>query len=348
MAITKDIWAHKDNSEVLRYTMTNESGASVVLSNIGAAILEINIPDRDGKLADVVLGYPDAESYYCDGPCCGKIPGRYANRIANGLIQIDGVSYKLPVNNGPNHLHGGPEGFQTKIWESRIDGNAVEFMYFSEDGEMGYPGNLKVVARYEWTEDNQLFLTMTAVSDKETVINLTNHAYFNLNGEGSGSILGHEMMLNCAEYLPTDKNQIPLGESEAVAGTPMDFVQFKTIGRDINKDFEALKIAKGYDHCWVIDGYTPGQLQDAAQLYAPESGRYVKISTTQPGIQVYTGNWLTGCPNGKNGHVYHDYEGVALECQHFPDSPNKPEYPSTALKAGETYSEAIIFAFGVR
>lgn len=345
MEITKEVWAVAQGKEILRYTIKNQSGASVVLGSLGAGIVEVNVPDRNGVIADVVLGYPKAESYFGDGPCSGKIPGRFANRICKGLVTIDGKEYSLPVNNGPNHLHGGPDGFQNKVWESRIDGNAVEFMYYSEDGEMGYPGNMKVVVRYEWTEDNQLFLTMNAVCDAQTIINLTNHVYFNLNGEGNGNILGHEMTLNCAEYLPTDGTQIPLGDSEPVAGTPMDFVQPKAIGRDINKDFEPLKIGKGYDHCWVIDGYTPGQLQDAAELYAPESGRVLKVSTTQPGIQVYTGNWLSGCPEGKNGHTYNDYDGVALECQHFPDSPNKPEYPSTTLRPGETYSEAIIFAF---
>lgn len=349
MKIDKSVWAVKDGKEILRYTVTNESGASVVLCSVGAAIVEIHVPDKDGKLADVVLGYPDAESYFGDGPCSGKIPGRFANRICKGHLEIDGTVYQLPINNGPNALHGGPEGFHSQIWESRVDGDAVEFMYFSEDGEQGYPGNMKVVARYEWTEDNKLFLTMTAVTDAETVINLTNHVYFNLNGEGNGNILDHELQLNCAEYLPTDDTQIPLGDSEAVAGTPMDFVQPKKIGAEIDKyDFAPLKIGKGYDHCWVIDGHEQGQLCQAAELYSPASGRSVVVTTTQPGVQVYTGNWLTGCPKGKNGHEYHDYEGVALECQHFPDSPNKAEYPTTALKPGETYQEAIIFAFGIR
>lgn len=348
MKIEKQVWAVKDGKEILRYTITNQSGANVVLGSVGAAIVGITVPDRDGKLEDVVIGYPDAESYFGDGPCSGKIPGRFANRICKGHLEIDGKVYSLPINNGPNALHGGPEGFHSQVWDSRIDGDAVEFMYFSADGEMNYPGNMKVVARYEWTEDNKLFLTMTAVTDAETVINLTNHVYFNLNGEGNGDILDHELQLYCAEYLPTDDTQIPLGDSEPVAGTPMDFVQPKKIGKDINADFTPLKIGKGYDHCWVIDGHEAGQLTDAALLYSETSGRYVKVTTTQPGIQVYTGNWLSGCPEGKKGHVYHDYDAVALECQHFPDSPNKPEYPTTALKPGETYEEAIVFAFGVK
>ena len=213
---------------------------------------------------------------------------------------------------------------------------------------MGYPAALKAVARYEWTEENELRLTLTAESDAPTVINLTNHAYFNLNGEGNGDILGHYLRLNASEYLPTDQTQIPLGESQPVAGTPMDFVNEKPIGQDIKADFEPLKIGKGYDHCWVIDGAEPGQLQECAELYAPESGRVLSIHTTQPGVQVYTGNWLSGCPEGKNGHVYEDYTGVAIECQNYPDAPNKADYPSPVLRPGEVYEQAIIFAFSIR
>ena len=327
------------------YTLTNAKGASVVLSEIGAGIVSAFVPDKNGKLEDVVLGYPVPDSYFGDGPCFGKCPGRFANRIALGKFTLNGKVYDLPINNGPNHLHGGPEGFQNKVWDSRIVGDAVEFMYFSEDGEQGYPGNLKVVAHYEWSEDNELKLTFTAETDADTYVNLTNHVYFNLNGEGNGDILGHYLKLNASEYLPTDDTQIPLGESEPVAGTPMDFLNPKTIGRDIKADFKPLIIGKGYDHCWVIDGAQKGQLQAAAKLWSEESGRLVEVFTTQPGIQVYAGCWLEGCPEGKNGHIYHDYDGVALECQHFPDSPNKPDYPSTLLRPGEVYEEAIIFAF---
>lgn len=210
--------------DIVAYTIMNASGASVTLCNIGAAIISVNVPDRDGKLADVVLGYSDPLSYFGDGPCMGKVPGRYANRIAKGKFILDGKEYTLPINNGPNHLHGGPEGFQNKVWESREHEGGVEFLYFSEDGEMGYPGALKAVARYEWSEENELRLTFTAETDAPTVVNLTNHAYFNLNGEGSGTVLNHELRLNASEYLPTDETLIPLGESEPVAGTPMDFV----------------------------------------------------------------------------------------------------------------------------
>ena len=349
MKLTKELWGKSTcGKEIYLYTLTNENGAYVQLSSIGAGIVSIVVPDRDGKLADVVLGYPEAASYFGDGPCAGKVPGRYANRIALGKFSLDGAEYTLPVNNGPNHLHGGPDGFQNKVWESRELDGAVEFLYYSEDGEMGYPGALKAVARYDWTEDNELRLTLTAEADAPTVLNLTNHAYFNLNGEGNGDILGHVLRLNASEYLPTSDSLIPAGESEPVAGTPMDFVTDKVIGAEIKADFPALNYGKGYDNCWVIDGYEPGQIQEAAELYSPESGRVLSVYTTQPGVQIYTGNWLSGCPAGKNGHVYEDYTGVAIECQNFPDAPNKPDYPSAVLRPGEVYEQAIIFAFGVK
>ena len=349
MKLTKELWGKSTcGKEIYLYTLTNENGACVQLSSIGAGIVSIVVPDKDGKLADVVLGYPEAASYFGDGPCAGKVPGRYANRIALGKFSLDGAEYTLPVNNGPNHLHGGPDGFQNKVWESRELDGAVEFLYYSEDGEMGYPGALKAVARYDWTEDNELRLTLTAEADAPTVLNLTNHAYFNLNGEGNGDILGHVLRLNASEYLPTSDSLIPAGESEPVAGTPMDFVTDKVIGAEIKADFPALNYGKGYDNCWVIDGYEPGQIQEAAELYSPESGRVLSVYTTQPGVQIYTGNWLSGCPAGKNGHVYEDYTGVAIECQNFPDAPNKPDYPSAVLRPGEVYEQAIIFAFGVK
>jgi len=349
MKIEKKLWGKAPcGKEIYLYELTNNSGANIKLGDVGAAIVAVEVPDRNGVLGDVVIGYDNPLSYFADGPCAGKIPGRFANRIALGKFTLDGKEYTLPINNGPNSLHGGPDGFQNKVWESRIDGDAVEFMYFSEDGEMGYPGAVKAVARYEWSEENELCLTLTAQCDAPTIINLTNHSYFNLDGEGSGSVLDHEMYLNASEFLPTDKTQIPLGESAPVAGTPMDFVNPKPIGRDIRTDYEPLNIGKGYDHCWIIDGYQPGQLQTAAELYSPKSGRMVRITTTQPGIQVYTGNWLSGCPEGKKGHIYKDNDAVALECQHFPDSPNKAEYPSCVLRPGETYQEAIIFAFSTK
>ncbi len=349
MKITRELWGTApDGKEIFRYTLVNGSGAAAVLSSVGAGIVSVCVPDRDGKIADVVLGYPEAGAYFADGPCAGKCPGRYANRIAGGKFTLDGKEYTLPVNNGPNHLHGGPEGFQNQVWDSRIDGDSVEFMYFSPDGEAGYPGNLKAVVRYGWDEENTLTLTFTAVTDAPTVVNLTNHAYFNLDGEGTGSILDHILKLNASTWLPTDETLIPTGEADPVAGTPMDFLEPKRIGKDILEDFPALKYGKGYDNCWLIDAYEEGQLQEAAELYSPRSGRVLKVTTTQPAIQVYTGNWLKGCPDGKSGAPYNDYDGVALECQHCPDSPNKPDFPTTVLRPGETFSEAIIFAFSTK
>ena len=348
MEIEQKLWGTApDGKAIYLYTLRNASGAYVQLGSVGAAIVSAVVPDRDGNLADVVLGYPDALSYFADGPCAGKIPGRFANRIAKGKFTLDGKEYTLPINNGPNHLHGGPGGFQNQVWDSRIVKDAVEFMYFSADGEAGYPGNLKVVAHYEWGDDNALKLTLTAATDAPTVLNLTNHVYFNLNGEGSGTALGHTLALNASQYLPTDETLIPLGEPADVAGTPMDFVEPKPVGQDIKADFPALRYGKGYDNCFLIDGAIPGQLSQAARLYAPESGRTLEVLTTQPAVQIYTGNWLKGCPMGKSGRAYEDYDAIAIECQHCPDSPNRPDFPTTVLRPGETYEEAIIWAFGV-
>ena len=346
MDISKELWGvSPEGKEIYRYTLKNASGAYVQLGSVGAAIVSIVVPDRNGVLGDVVIGYPNALDYFADGPCSGKIPGRYANRIAKGKFTLDGKEYTLPVNNGPNHLHGGPQGFQNKVWDSRIVDDAVEFLYDAADGEAGYPGNLKVVAHYRWGEDNALQLTLTAESDQATVLNLTNHVYFNLDGEGSGSVLKHKLELNASQWLPTDETLIPQGAPQDVAGTPMDFVEAKPIGQDIQADFPALKYGKGYDNCYLIDGAQPGQLTTAAELWGPVSGRHLEVLTTQPAVQVYTGNWLAGCPAGKSGRAYQDYDAVAIECQHCPDSPNRPDFPSTELRPGEVYKEAIIWAF---
>ena len=347
MAITSEIWGKTPGGkEIILYTLKNSSGAYVQLCSVGAAIVSIVVPDKDGKLEDVVLGYDNPLSYFADGPCAGKVPGRYANRIAKGKFTLDGVEYTLPINNGPNHLHGGPQGFQNKVWESRIEGDAVEFLYFSADGEEGYPGNLKTVAHYSWGEDNSLKLILTAEADAPTVVNLTNHVYFNLDGKGS--VLDHRLELNASQWLPTDDTLIPTGEVADVANTPMDFVEAKRIGQDIFADFPALKYGKGYDNCYLIDGATPGQLSTAAELWGATSGRHLEVFTTQPAVQVYTGNWLKGCPKGKGGYEYQDYDAVAIECQHCPDSPNQPGFPTTVLRPGEVLQEAIIWAFDIR
>ncbi len=332
--------------DITLYTLTNESGASVTLSTLGAGIVGVVVPDRNGDLDDVVLGYENAADYIADGPCAGKIPGRFANRIAKGVFSLGDEVYNLAINNGPNALHGGPEGFQNQIWKPEAIGdNTVRFSLFSPDGDEGYPGNLQVKATYTWTDDNKLTLVLEAETDKTTVVNLTNHVYFNLSGHGSGSMTGHTLWLNASNYLPTDDTQIPTGELAPVDGTPMDFTEPKAIGRNMYAPFGALKIGKGYDHCWAIDGYEKGRLQHVATLSDPKSGRSVEVQSTQPGIQVYGGNWLEGSPAGKNGAVYHDYSAVALECQGFPDSPNKPSFPSPVLEPGQQYKETIQFTF---
>ncbi|MCH5229278.1 MAG: galactose mutarotase [Muribaculaceae bacterium] len=347
MKITKNIVA-TSQGDITLFRIENASGASVELSSLGAGITSVRVPDKFGNIAEVALGYENPADYMADGPCMGKVPGRYANRIADGHLEIDGKTYQLNINNGPNALHGGPSGFQNRIWEAAIIPNGVKFTYHSKDGEEHYPGNIIVTASYTWSEDNTLRLDLQAITDAPTVVNLTNHAYFNLEGADEGSILSHKLCLKASHYLPTDKTQIPTGELASVKGTPMDFTSPKEIGLDIDVDFEPLKIGKGYDHCWALDNWEKGKLmQGAVVLAAPSSGRMLTISSTQPGVQIYTGNWLAGSPKNKSGVSYNDYEGVAIEMQGFPDAPNKPAFPSQELKPGETYKETIIFAFTV-
>ena len=336
------------HGEISLFTIVNKSGASVELSSLGAGIVAVRVPDKDGKIENVALSYADPADYMADGPCMGKIPGRYANRIAKGHLEIDGKTYQLNINNGPNALHGGPTGFQNHIWDADIIPNGVKFTYKAKDGEENYPGNLTAVAEYRWSDDNVLTLKLNAESDAPTVINLTNHAYFNLEGADAGNVLSHKMKIKASRYLPTDSTQIPTGEMAPVKGTPMDFVEFKEIGKDIQADFEALKIGKGYDHCWIIDGWEKGKLvEEAVVLESPHSGRVLTVSSTQPGVQIYTGNWLSGSPVNCSGKSYEDYDGVAIEMQGFPDAPNKSEFPAQELRPGEKYEEIIRFAFSV-
>lgn len=335
-----------DFGVITHIRLDNANGASATVSTLGAGIVSVVVPDKTGKMADVVLGYKDPAAWLADGPCAGKVPGRYANRIARGHFSIDGIEYTLAINNGPNALHGGPTGFQNRIWDIvEADDRHVVMEYVSADGEEGYPGQLKVRATYYWSDNNELRLVLEAETDKPTVVNLTNHAYFNLAGHDSGSVLGHEMVINADRYLPTDDTLIPLpGQPASVKGTPMDFTEAKTLGRDIKADFDALKFGKGYDNCWVLNG-EKGTMRKAAELTDPVSGRTLVVSTTQPGVQVYTGNWLEGCPESKSGTVYHDYDGVAIECQGFPDAPNRPDFPTTLLRPGEKFREEIEFKF---
>lgn len=337
-----------ERGEVTTYELINASGASVKLSSLGAGILEIKVPDRDGNLADVVLGYKDVADYFYDGPCAGKVPGRYANRISKGHLDIDGKVYQLNINNGPNHLHGGPENFSNRIWDCEMDGDTVVFSLESPDGDENYPGNLTARVAYTWSDDNVLKIVLGAVTDAPTVINLTNHTYFNMAGEDKpGTALDQVLQLHCSRYLPTDDTLIPTGEMAPVEGTPMDFTRPKAVGLDIKRDFPALNYGKGYDNCWVIDGCEDGDVHVAAVLCDKVSGRMVEISTDQPAVQVYTGNWLGGCPTGKSGNQYRDYDGVAIECQGMPDAPNHANFPSQLLRPDGEYRRIILFDFKV-
>ena len=328
-------------------TITNKHGMSVEVSNLGAGIVSCVVPDAEGRLADVALGYRNLRDYDHDGPCMGKTPGRYANRIAKGLFSLDGKEYHLAVNNGPNALHGGPEGFQNHLWDVELLPNGVRFTYTSADGEEGYPGEVKAQVEYTVEEDfNRLNIDLRATTTAPTVINLTNHTYWNLRGEDSGSALSHLMTMKASRYLPTDDTLIPTGEMAPVAGTPMDFTVAKELGKDIEQDHPALKYAKGYDASWVVDDWAPGKYQEAVvTLEEPHSGRKLEIGSTQPAAHVYTGNWLTGSPLSKNGKEYADYGGVAVEMQGMPDAPNHPEFPSQVLRPEETYHQIITFTF---
>ncbi len=327
--------------------LKNDKGVTVFLTEIGAGIVSVVCPDRNGQLDDVVLGYKDEESYMYDGPCAGKIPGRYANRIAAGRFTLDGVAYELEINNGPNHLHGGPEGYANRRWTIlEQDDSMVRFHLSSPDGDRGYPGRLEIDAIYTLNEDNVLALEIRATTDKATVINLTNHTYWNLSGENSGSILDHELQLFASKWLPTDETLIPSGELAPVDNTPMDFRTPKRLGTDIDADHDAIRYGKGYDNCWVIDG-GGSSLEKAAVLKENTYGRVLEIWTTQPGVQVYTGNWLSGSPISKSGRSYNDYEGIAIECQNYPDAPNRPEFPDSILRPGEEYNQRIEFRLSV-
>lgn len=346
--ITKQTFATV-HGEITHLTLTNALGCTVVLTSVGAGVVALNVPDRDGNMADVALGYADPADYIGDGPCSGKIPGRYANRIAKGKFAIDGVEFTLPINNGPNCNHGGENGFHNKIWTvESAEGNTVVFSLHSPDGDSGFPGNLDVQAAYTWTDDNELQLTIQAVSDAKTVVNLTNHTYWNLAGHNSGSVLNHYMQLAASKFLPTDDTLIPDGTLVDVAGTPMDFTTEKPIGRDIKEPFAALIYGKGYDNCWVADGWQPGRIAPVAYLFDETTGRMLTVSSDQPGVQVYTGNWLAGSPKNKDGRSYDDYDGVAIECQGFPNSPNTPAFPSTLLEPGCTYTRHINFKFNIK
>lgn len=350
MNIEQQVWGFTDAGEaVVLYRMTNANGAYVELSNLGATIVAVGVPDRNGKIADIALGYDNFKDYAFDGNYFGKTVGRFANRIAAGRFSLNGKEYKVAVNNGRNHLHGGIKNFGEVLWEGRVEKNRVVFSYVSPDGEEGYPGNLGVEVVYDWNDECELEITYYAKTDAPTLVNLTNHVYFNLSGEGSGDILSQELKMNASRYLPTDDGSIPLGEAAPVAGTPMDFTQAKPIGRDIDQvDFEQIRFGSGYDHFWIIDGWQPGKTVRAVEACDPASGRTMTVETTQPGFMFYAGNHLGGAGKTKSGVPVGKRSGFAIECQYYPDAPNQPQFPSVVLNPADDYEQHILFRFGTR
>ena len=334
------------------YTLTNSNGVEVRAMNYGGIILSIRVPDSKGQSADIVLGHEKLEGYIPNPPYLGAIVGRYANRIANGTFTLDGKTYTLPKNDGPNTLHGGlTRTFDKVVWDAEpLKGkNGVAFTYLSKDGDEGFPGNLKVTVTYTLTDGNALIIDYAATTDKSTPINVSQHSYFNLKGEGNGDILDHEIMINADRFTPVDKNLIPTGELRPVKGTPFDFTTSTKIGARIDDNYEQLVLGHGYDHNFVLNN-KPNEngLVLAARVHEPTSGRSLEVWTTQPAVQFYTGNFLDGSVTGKEGHVYKRRYGLCLETQHFPDSPNHPDFPSAILKAGEKFHQTTVFKFSAK
>jgi len=343
-------WGSVDGRQVLLYTLRNRSGMEATITNYGATLVSLKVPDRKRKLEDVVLGYDNLDSYVRGTSYFGATVGRYANRIANAEFTLEGTTYHLAKNNGPNSLHGGAKGFNKEVWEGREastgSASAVQFTYVSKDREEGYPGTLTANVTYTLTDDNELRLDYDITTDRDTVQNLSHHSYFNLTGS-TGDILSHELELNADRFTPVDSTLIPTGELESVEGTPFDFRKPTAIGARINQANEQLKRARGYDHNWVLNGRS-GSLRSVAMVYEPASGRTLEVFTTEPGIQFYSGNFLDGSEHGKGGVAYAYRTGFCLETQHFPDSPNHPKFPSTTLSAGQHYRSTTIYKFAVR
>lgn len=345
-----------DSTEVNLFTLTNANGMEVSITNYGGTITKIIVPDKDGNMEDVTLGFDDLEGYTSDaylasGPYFGALIGRYGNRIGGAKFTLDGEEYKLAANNGPNHLHGGLKGFDKVVWEAEeIQGeneSGLKLRYVSEDMEEGYPGNLTVDVTYTLTNGNELKIDYKATTDKKTVANLTNHAYFNLTGDAKRDILDHQVMINADAFTPVDQTLIPTGEIKPVEGTPFDFTEPVAIGKRINEDNEQLKYGLGYDHNWVLNGEA-GQMRLAATVYDSVSGRFMEVFTTEPAIQFYSGNFLDGSLTGKGNVKYEQRYGLCLETQHYPDSPNQPEFPSVELAPGETYDTQTTYKFSVK
>src|SRR5437773_7929848 len=340
-----------DGRAVELFTLTNEHGVEVRAITYGGIIISIRTPDRDGHLADVVLGFDSLAGYLKDSPYFGAIVGRYANRIARAQFTLDGVTYQLARNNGPNTLHGGVRGFDKVLWSAEpfrdASGVGVTLVYTSRDGEEGFPGNLAVRVTYTLTPRDELVVDYEATTDKATPINLSQHTYWNLHGTAGGTILDHVLTLNASAFTPVDSAVIATGEIAPVAGTPFDFRTARRIGDRIGQGTEQLRFGRGYDHNWVLDRPSGSGLAHAARVVEPTSGRTLDVSTTEPGVQFYAGNFLDGTIKGKGGRVYAHRSGLCLETQHFPDSPNHANFPSTILRPGATYRSRTVFTFGV-
>jgi aldose 1-epimerase len=338
-----------DGRQVDLYTMQNANGVTVKFLSLGGCITEIDIPDRKGDAGNIVLGHDGLQGYNSNTGYFGAIVGRYANRVAKGSFSLNGQTYHLPINNGANSLHGGTEGFNLQVWQvtprSAADNASAVLTYTSPDGQDGYPGTLTVQVTYTLDDSNALRIEYQAATDKPTVLNLTNHSYFNLDGNGSGSALHQLLQINADSYTPTDATQIPTGEIAKVAGTPMDFRVLRPIDSQIRTPFQQIILAHGYDHNWVLNKTQPGELSFAARAYSPHTGRILEVYTTEPGVQVYTGNGLQGTLTGSSHTLYRQGDGYTFETQHFPDSPNQPGFPSTMLNPGQVFHSTTVFRF---
>jgi len=350
--IHKQTFGEFEGEKVEIYTLTNANQVEIKITNYGGIVTSIKLPDKKGKFDDVALGYDNLQDYINNSPYFGCIVGRYGNRIGKAEFTLDDHKYTLVKNDGENHLHGGLRGFDKVLWDAEPfagkDSQSLELTYVSKDGEEGFPGNLEVIVTYTLTDDNSFRIDYSATTDKATVVNLTNHTYWNFVGEGSGDILKHDLMLNADFFTPVDQGLITTGEIRTVENTPMDFRKPTAIGDRIDSEYEQLMLGKGYDHNWVLKSKGENELNLAATVYESVSGRYMEIFTTEPGIQFYSGNFLDGSIIGKSGKPYGHRDGFCLETQHFPDSPNKPEFPSVVLRPGETYKTTTIHKFSVK
>jgi aldose 1-epimerase len=339
-----------DGKEVTRYTLRNANGVEVSVINYGGIITSLKTVDKQGQLADVVLGFDSLSSYLKGSPYFGALIGRYGNRIAKGKFTLDGTAYKLATNNNENHLHGGLKGFDKVFWNMEVlpDSASLKLTYTSADGEEGYPGNLTSEVVYTLTDADELKIDYHATTDKKTIVNLTQHTYFNLTGDANQDILNHQLMMDAPQLLPVDKTLIPTGELKSVTNTPFDFNTLTAIGSRIAQDDEQLKFGLGYDHCWVLNPSDGKTLRKVAELFEPTTGRVVEVSTTEPGLQFYSGNFLDGTLIGKGGIAYKHRSGLCLETQHYPNSPNQSSFPLVVLKPGEVYSSTTVYKFFVR